>query len=148
MSAGLTPRQAKALAFIGAHHAERGHAPSYDEIAAHLGLASKSNVCRLVQALEERGAIRRLRGRGRSIAPVRADATLLVGPAILARLRAAARAERRTLDDLLGRALAAYLAAPDASPVTDRDPKVPASSLPRDRLVPGSPADPARPGGR
>ncbi len=63
----LTARQSDALAFIAAFQAERGFGPSYREIAKGIGLESVGRVHRLVACLEERGAIRRLANRARSI---------------------------------------------------------------------------------
>lgn len=55
----LTPRQAECFSFIGAYSLEHGYAPTFDEIAAHLGLAKRSGVSRIVDELEARGLIRR-----------------------------------------------------------------------------------------
>ena len=55
----LTPRQADCLAFIKAHMAERPVPPSFQAIADHLGLKSKSGVARLIDGLQERGYVRR-----------------------------------------------------------------------------------------
>lgn len=55
------------LNFIKRHIEETGIAPSHEEMCQGLGLASKSASYRLVQALEERGKIRVLRGRARAI---------------------------------------------------------------------------------
>lgn len=64
----LTEKQAKALAFIKGYMAEHdGLAPTCEEIAAGIGLASKANICRILEALVERGAIRRLPQRARAI---------------------------------------------------------------------------------
>ncbi|TPN86355.1 hypothetical protein [Mesorhizobium sp. B1-1-5] len=63
----LTPRQSDALSFIRSHQAEKGFAPSYDEIAAGLGLASKSRAFDLVKGLERRGAVRTRPGMFRTI---------------------------------------------------------------------------------
>lgn len=54
-----TKRQLDAYEFIVAFTAEHRHAPSYDEIALGLGLASKSNTHRMVQALVGKGWIHR-----------------------------------------------------------------------------------------
>jgi SOS-response transcriptional repressor LexA len=62
----LTPRQRKLLAFLIAETAAN-RSPSYVEMAAHLGLVSKSGMVPILAALEERGFIRRLRYRSRSI---------------------------------------------------------------------------------
>lgn len=70
MAAGLTPRQSEALAFIRAYIAERKVSPTYQEIADALNISSKGGVARLVDALEQRGHIVRLKGGIRSLAPV------------------------------------------------------------------------------
>ncbi|MER8959333.1 hypothetical protein [Mesorhizobium sp. M0701] len=62
----LTSRQAEALSFIQSFQSERGIGPSYDEIAAELGLASRGRVHALVKSLEDRGAIRKPAGQARS----------------------------------------------------------------------------------
>lgn len=67
VAVALTPRQLELLAFIRAHIAERGFCPSYDQMRDAVKLRSKSGIHRLVKGLEERGAIRRLRFRARSI---------------------------------------------------------------------------------
>lgn len=72
MTYGLTPRMKDCLDFIDRHIAEHGYSPSFDEMKIGLGLTSKGPVHRLVQKLEERGAIKRMTGRSRSIVPVRA----------------------------------------------------------------------------
>ncbi len=64
---GLTPRQVQALAVITDYIADEGHSPTYDEIAAGLGISTKSSVHRLVKGLEERGRIRLIHNRSRSI---------------------------------------------------------------------------------
>ena len=46
MTAGLTKRQSDVLAFIEAHVRERGHSPSYQEIAEAVGLVSKGRIAR------------------------------------------------------------------------------------------------------
>lgn len=66
--AGLTPVQAKCLQFIADYQAGHGGiAPSYDEIAAHMGVLSKSAVTRLIDQLEARGRIARVPNRSRAI---------------------------------------------------------------------------------
>lgn len=64
---GLTKLQRDLLMFLLAYTEDHGHAPSYDEMKAALGLRSKSGVHRLVRALEERGAIKRIPDRARAI---------------------------------------------------------------------------------
>lgn len=64
---GLTAHQKRALDYIRSYAAEHGISPSYDEIKAFLGLASKSGVSRVVHELEQRGAIELLPNRPRSI---------------------------------------------------------------------------------
>ena len=72
---GLTRQQSRLLAFIDARVEKDGIAPSYDEMAAHMGLASKSGINRLILALEERGRIRRMPHRARAITVVHDGAT-------------------------------------------------------------------------
>jgi repressor LexA len=65
---GLTPQQRAMLNFIvGFSEANGGVMPSFEEMAEHLGLASKSGVHRLVTALERRGHITRDGRRARAI---------------------------------------------------------------------------------
>jgi repressor LexA len=91
----VTRRQRQCLDFIARYEATRGIAPSFEEMRAALGLGSKSQVHRLVTALEARGRLRRLPGRARALEVVRpaAGAWLLgEGPALSAALAAAVRA--------------------------------------------------------
>lgn len=78
MTYGLTRRMQRCLDFIRAYQIEHGYSPTYTEIAVGNGLSpkSKANVNRLMVALQERGHIARLPGRGRSIAllPNKAEA--------------------------------------------------------------------------
>ncbi|MFG1410307.1 MarR family transcriptional regulator [Xanthobacter sp. VTT E-85241] len=55
----MTPKQRDALRFIGAAIASDGCSPTYDQIAAALGLRNKSGVHRLVNGLIERGLLER-----------------------------------------------------------------------------------------
>lgn len=64
---GLTARQTKLLDFIRDRVQQDGFAPSYADMAAHLELKSKSGICRMVEGLEARGAVRRISKRARSI---------------------------------------------------------------------------------
>lgn len=66
-SFGLTAKQQELLKFIAERVADTGVPPSFDEMAAHVGLASKAGVHRLVTALEERGRIRRMPNHARAI---------------------------------------------------------------------------------
>mgnify|MGYP003627450979 CR=1 FL=1 len=73
MRHSLTRRQAEALAFIRLYLKEKGQPPAYLDIARGLGLASTAPAYALVDRLEERGYITRLRGRARSITMVSPD---------------------------------------------------------------------------
>jgi repressor LexA len=72
----MTVRQRQALKFLADEQAA-GRSPSYEQIAAALNppLRSKSNVTRLVRGLEQRGFIRRLPGRARTIEVLRGRLT-------------------------------------------------------------------------
>lgn len=67
---GLTRSQATVLRFIERHIAKHGFSPSYNDIAAASGLASRGSVNRTVKALSERGFITFHPGRSRSISIV------------------------------------------------------------------------------
>ena len=63
----LTKVQKAALDYIKLRLAEDGISPSMQEIADALGLASKSNVHRLMDVLERKGFIYRLKNSARAI---------------------------------------------------------------------------------
>lgn len=64
----LTARQAQLLGFIETYTREHGGvSPSFGEMSTALGLRSKSGIHRLLEALEDRGAIKRMTNRARSI---------------------------------------------------------------------------------
>lgn len=67
----LTKRQHQALVFIDAEIRKTGSCPSYDEIAAHLSISSRSGVHLLITGLENRGFIRRIPSKTRSIEVIR-----------------------------------------------------------------------------
>lgn len=67
----LTARQNDCWVFLAKYIEEHGYAPSFEEMAEALNVASKSNIHRLLDALEERGFIRRLRHRSRAIEVLR-----------------------------------------------------------------------------
>lgn len=64
---GLTARQRDLLTFIRRYIGQHGIAPSFDEMKAELGLASKSGIHRMISGLEERGYISRMPDRARAI---------------------------------------------------------------------------------
>lgn len=73
----LTSRQKLVLDYIEqVTHDRGGVAPSYKEIAEALDIASKNTVYRTVNALEERGFIRRLRDRARAIEVIRSSGSV------------------------------------------------------------------------
>lgn len=67
----LTKKQFELLMFINEKMRETGIAPSFDEMKSALDLRSKSGIHRLINALEERGFIRRMPHRARAIEIVR-----------------------------------------------------------------------------
>lgn len=64
---GLTRRQRELYEFLKTTIAATGTAPSISEMAAHFGVAGRSNIHGIVVALEERGLIRRFPNRARAI---------------------------------------------------------------------------------
>lgn len=105
---GLMPRQRDALAYISAYINSRGYSPSYLEIAAAIGLGSKSGVHRLVTALEKRGHIRRGRG-GRTIDIAGGARDVALGIELDADLCSAAADMGVTPETLIARAVEVYL---------------------------------------
>ncbi len=63
----LTRRQKQVLDFIAAYQAENGYSPSYEEIAAGLGLASLATVHKHIAALERKHYLRRGFNQSRSL---------------------------------------------------------------------------------
>lgn len=64
---GTTPAQRQVLAILARLQAQGDYGPSLREIREIMGVASKSSVHALIEALIERGLITRLRYRSRSI---------------------------------------------------------------------------------
>ena len=68
----ITSLQSKCLHEVAAYQREHdGVAPSYEELRSALGVKSKSEVHRLLTGLEERGFVRRLKGKVRAIEVLR-----------------------------------------------------------------------------
>lgn len=63
----LTTKQAKCFNFLVERINKNRTAPSCEEICAYMGLVSKGGAFRLLNRLEERGYIRRLKGQARAI---------------------------------------------------------------------------------
>jgi SOS-response transcriptional repressor LexA len=63
----LTHREADLLRCITQRVTQSGVPPSFQEMAQHMNLKSKSGVFRILRALEERGFIRRMAHRARAI---------------------------------------------------------------------------------
>ncbi len=72
----LTNKQYELLIFINERIREGGVSPSFDEMKDALDLKSKSGIHRLINALEERGFIRRLPNRARALEVLRLPETM------------------------------------------------------------------------
>jgi len=92
---GLTTRATELLAVIREWRVLRGGTPTYDQMAAELGVRSKATVHRLVKQLAERGLVRRLPGRAQSVALVEPQ-TITLPEDVALQLRHAARDAGRT----------------------------------------------------
>jgi SOS-response transcriptional repressor LexA len=64
---GATKLQADCLRFVASYSREHGIGPTYHEIADALGYKSKSAAHHVVEGLEYRGLIRRLKNRARGL---------------------------------------------------------------------------------
>lgn len=78
----LTKKQRDLLLFIHERLQKEGIPPSYDEMKDALGLHSKSGIHRLVNALEERGFLKRLPNRARAIEILRLPEAFSSGGAL------------------------------------------------------------------
>lgn len=92
---GLTSQQKRLLDFLRGRIASSGICPSYEEMAEHLGLASKSGINRLIVALERRKMLRRVPGSYRSIEVLGASDPIDAAREALARIGA-----RPTMDNI------------------------------------------------
>lgn len=70
----MTKTQNKLFAYIRQYIQRTGIAPSYDDMRTALGLKSKSGIHTLLTALEDRGYIRRLKGKTRAIEVIKTPA--------------------------------------------------------------------------
>ncbi len=59
--APITKRHADILRFVEAYTEAHGYAPTYVEIGEEIGMV-KSSISRMVQAMERRGAVKRMGG--------------------------------------------------------------------------------------
>lgn len=75
----LTKRQLDLLMFIHGRVREDGVSPSFSEMAAGIGLASKGQAHRLLGCLEERGFVRRVDKRARAVEVLKLPAGVLNG---------------------------------------------------------------------
>jgi SOS-response transcriptional repressor LexA len=62
----MTQKQAKLLTFVEAFQQAHGWSPSFEEMAAHMGVG-KSNIHWLLTKLEERGMLRKVKGKPRAL---------------------------------------------------------------------------------
>ena len=76
----LTKKQNELLIYIHQNLRETGVAPSYEEMKDALDLRSKSGIHRLINALEERGFIRRLALRARAIEIIKLPTSSTINP--------------------------------------------------------------------
>lgn len=111
---GLTPRQQDMLVFLRAYRMRTGVCPTFAEIADGLGMKSRGAILRLLRGLEERGHIRRLRGKSRAIEIIdhnRTVATVHVElpPATQAQLNAFCEVHDEDPDKVIADAVALHL---------------------------------------
>ncbi len=104
---GLTPLARKLLAFIR-EQAAISVSPTVAEMAAALGLRSKSSVSRVLNQLEDRGHVQRMRHRARSVQIVESDSTSLT-PATEALLARYCEETGRSQRDVLAEAIFDYI---------------------------------------
>lgn len=67
MKYGLTKKQLKLFEFVKSYMKKKPIAPSYDEMKDAVGLKSKSGIGQILQQLEDRKWITKIKGKNRSI---------------------------------------------------------------------------------
>lgn len=95
---GLTTRATELLAVIREWRVVHGCTPTYEQMAAEIGLNSKSGIHRLVKQLAERGLVRCLPGRHQSVELIE-PRTITLPEDVALSLRHAARAAGRTPEE-------------------------------------------------
>lgn len=109
---GLTAKELELLKFIDARIKECGYAPSFREMMVALGLHSTGRVAEMMQALDDKGYIRRLARRARAIEVLKMPDGLCDTVALHPEVRAAAikyaQAHGIPLSTALSEAVRAY----------------------------------------
>lgn len=80
MRHGLTPKELELFQYLKSYRREFGVSPSYQEMAAAIGVKSKSNIARLVGQLRHKGWVRHAPGHRRSIIPSDEDLRIYFAP--------------------------------------------------------------------
>lgn len=106
MSYSTTRQQKQLYDFIVAYNNEKGYPPSFQEMTDGIGLRSKSGIHRLINALEERGKIARLRNRARSVVPVDDNIFLRLPVEMQAQLNELALASGISANEIITRSIA------------------------------------------
>ena len=110
---GLTRKQSQALEFIRSFIAANRQPPSLGEIAEGMGCSerSRARAGEVVRALEERGYLRRIPYRARSIELIEPDdTTIKLSPQVERAVSEYARRHRTTTQVAANELLAEYLA--------------------------------------
>jgi len=63
----MTPNQVKLLRYIKKYIADNEWSPSYEEMQKHMNIKSKSGIHALIKALVERGKVKNLKYKKRSV---------------------------------------------------------------------------------
>lgn len=120
MSYGITPRQSSLMAMLRRHKEAGAATPSYDEMKDALGLASKSGVSRMIDALVERGLLRKMPGhRYRSIEIVD-DQEIVLTPYTKKKLDLYCHTTGFKLSAVVNNAVVQYIAANPLDPAKGR----------------------------
>lgn len=106
---GLTAKQRELYQFIAATIAEKGVAPTFNEMCAAIGLVSRSSVSQFIGGLEDRGCIRRMPYRARAIELVPQGDSIQLRPEVRAAALEYARRTHTTLSVVLREAIEAYV---------------------------------------
>lgn len=97
----LTRRQREVYDFIREFLAERGYSPSLEEIKARFGLSSVATVHKHIQRLVEKGYLRKVWNRSRSVEPVEPPSSHTVALPLLGTVAAGAPIEALEVEETI-----------------------------------------------
>jgi SOS-response transcriptional repressor LexA len=106
---GMTEREAQTYRFIRAFQTSRGFSPSFEEIKEAVGYRSRSRIFYVLKRLEERGLIRRVPAKTRSITLTKEGYQVILSPELAMRLESHAQKTGDPPEAVISDAIALHL---------------------------------------